>query len=132
MRLLISSLAALAALAIAAPSFAQEAPASSPPTAKTNAKSKPRTAAQCEALKTETSRTACLKRLHAQAPAKAPAPAKATPGKGKAKTAAQKKNEPAPARTDSSAEAPPAAPPSAPAPSQTGPIAIPPLPQKTI
>ena len=130
MRILIASLAALAAIAIAAPSFAQDIPATAPPA--TKSKGKPRTAAQCNALKTETSRAACLKRIHAQS-----APAKATPAKAaKTKTKSAKKGEPAPARSESSAEAPPAAmsaPTSAPPPlSSTGPIAVPPLPQKTI
>ncbi len=65
MRLLLASVAALAALAVAAPSYAQEDPAATPtPTPVT--KPKPGTAAYCNTLKTTTSKSACLKRVHAR------------------------------------------------------------------
>jgi len=124
MRLLLASVAALAAVTLAVPSFAQEAPATPTPAAKP----KPGTAAYCNTLKSATSKNACLKRVHAQAtPAKAPTTAAAT-SKSKAKkltppadTAAQLT---APASTHAATPAP------APAPAQT--ITVPPLPQKTI
>jgi hypothetical protein len=121
MRLLLTSVAALAAVTLAVPSFAQEVPATPTPAAKP----KPGTAAYCNTLKSATSKNACLKRVHAQAtPIKAPA----TTTKSKAKKLA------APADTSAQLSAPastPAATPApAPAPSQT--ITVPPLPQKTI
>ncbi len=122
MRLLLTSLAAVVAVAFAAPSFAQETPAA-PATPTPAAKPKPGTTAYCNTLKTPTSRSACLKRVHAQATPKAP-PAPPVP---KAKP---KKLEPAVAapKSDNSAQlAPPVAAPSSP---QT--ITVPPLPQKTI
>jgi hypothetical protein len=122
MRLLLASVAALAAVTLAVPSFAQEVPATPTPAAKP----KPGTAAYCNTLKSATSKNACLKRVHAQAtPAKAPMTAAATP-----KSKAKKLTPPA----DSSAQlTAPASTPAAtpgPAPSQT--ITVPPLPQKTI
>jgi hypothetical protein len=127
MRLLLASVAALAAVAFAAPSFAQEDPAAAPtPTPVT--KPKPGTAAYCSTLKTSTSKNTCLKRVHAQAtPKKAPTSAIASKSKPK------KLSPPA----DTSAQlTPPAAPAAAsPAPSSSAPtqsVAIPPLPQKTI
>jgi len=113
MRLLIASVAAFAAVAFAAPSFAQEATAPAPTP---SAKPKPGTSAYCNTLKSSTSKSSCLKRVHASA--KAPHKAKA------------KKVEPA--KTDTSAQytSPPATPAQAPSTSQT--VAIPPLPQKTI
>ena len=116
MRLMFASLTVLAAVAIAAPSHAQqEVPATPTPIAKP----KPGTAAYCNTLKSASSRSACLKRVHAQAPAKAPA-------KTKAKTL--KKGDPAPAKPGDSAElfstsATAAAPKI---------VIVPPLPQKTI
>ena len=122
MRLLLASVAALAAVTLAVPSFAQEVPATPTPAAKP----KPGTAAYCNTLKSATSKNACLKRVHAQAtPLKAPTTAAATP-KSKAKKLTP------PADTSAQLTAPastPAATPS-PAPSQT--ITVPPLPQKTI
>jgi hypothetical protein len=126
MRLLLASVAALAALAFAAPTYAQQEEPATPTPA---AKPKPGTAAYCNTLKTTTSKNACLKRVHAQASPKKPT---TTASKAKAKklhppsdTAAQL-NPPAapPAATPSPAPA------TAPAPSQT--VAVPPLPQKTI
>jgi len=121
MRLLLASVAALAAVTLAVPSFAQEVPATPTPAAKP----KPGTAAYCNTLKSATSKNACLKRVHAQAtPPKAPA---ATTTKSKAKKLAP------PADTSAQLTAPastPAATPAPPAPSQT--ITVPPLLQKTI
>ena len=122
MRLLFASVAALAAVTLAVPSFAQEIPTTPTPAAKP----KPGTAAYCNTLKSATSKNACLKRVHAQAtPIKAPTAAAATP-KSKAKKLTP------PADTSAQLTAPastPAATPS-PAPSQT--ITVPPRPQKTI
>jgi len=114
MRLLIASVAAFAAVAFAAPSFAQEAAA---PTPTPVAKPKPGTSAYCNTLKSSTSKSSCLKRVHASA--KAPH-----------KAAKAKKVDPA--KTDTSAQftSPPATPTQAPSTSQN--VAIPPLPQKTI
>lgn len=112
MRLLIASVAAFAAVAFAAPSFAQEAaPAPAPA-----AKPKPGTSAYCNTLKSAASKSSCLKRVHASA-------------KSTHKAKAKKVD---PAKTDTSAQiTPPAAPPAqASSTSQT--VAVPPLPQKTI
>lgn len=113
MRLLLASMAAFAAVAFAAPSFAQEAAAPAPTP---SAKPKPGTSAYCNTLKSSTSKSSCLKRV--QASAKAPHKAKA------------KKVDPT--KTDSSAQyTPPAATPAqTPSTSQT--VVVPPLPQKTI
>ena len=72
MRLLLASVAALAALTLAVPSFAQEAAPTPPPTPTPSVKPKPGTAAYCNTLKSATSKSACLKRVHAQATPKAP------------------------------------------------------------
>ena len=87
MRLLIASMAALAAVAFAAPSFAQtEEPATTPAPAPVPAtKAKPGTTAYCQTLKSSTSRSACMKKLHAQATPKA-APATTTTKKKTKKT----------------------------------------------
>ena len=63
MRLMLAAVAALAAVALAAPSFAQEAA----PTPTPSVKPKPGTTAYCNTLKSTTSKSACLKRVHAQA-----------------------------------------------------------------
>ena len=60
MRFMIACLAAVAAVAFAAPSFAQEA---APTTPTPIAKPKVGTTAYCNSLKTTSSKTACLKRL---------------------------------------------------------------------
>jgi hypothetical protein len=116
MRLLIASVAALAAVAFAAPSFAQETTAPAPAPA---AKPKPGTSAYCNTLKSSSSKSSCLKKVHANA--KAPSH----------KTKAKKVEPP---KTDTSAQytppPPSATPAQAPSTSQT--VAIPPLPQKTI
>ena len=121
MRLLIAGMAALAALAFAAPSFAQDevAPATPAPAPVPTAKPKPGTTAYCQTLKSSTSRSACMKKLHAQATPKA------TPTTTKKKT---KKTTTAATQPEVGQLAPPAP---APAPSG-GTVAVPPLPQKTI
>jgi hypothetical protein len=121
MRLLLALVAALAAVTLAVPSVAQEAPATPTPTPA--AKPKPGTAAYCNTLKSATSKNACLKRVHAQAtPAKAPA--------ATTKTKAKKLTPPADTSAQLAAPASTPAATPAPAPSQT--ITVPPLPQKTI
>jgi len=124
MRLLIASMAALAALAFAAPSFAQTEEPSAAPAPVPTTKPKPGTTAYCQTLKSSTSRSACMKKLHAQATPKA-APATTT----KKKT---KKTTPTASQPEVGQLSPPPAT-SAPAPAPTGgTVAVPPLPQKTI
>jgi hypothetical protein len=119
MRLLLASVAALAAVTLAAPSFAQEAPATPTPVAKP----KPGTAAYCNTLKSATSKNACLKRVHAQAtPTKAPA----------ATTKSKAKKLTPPADTSAQLTAPASTPAATPAPAPSQTITVPPLPQKTI
>jgi hypothetical protein len=121
MRLLLASVATLAAVAFAAPAFAQEtAPAATPTPI---AKPKPGTTAYCNTLKSTSSKSACLKRVHAQASTKAPA---ATTTHKKAK----KLDAPKPSDTSAQLTPPAASPSSAQTPPQT--INVPPLPQKTI
>ncbi len=71
MRLLIASMAAFAAVAFAAPSFAQTEEPSAAPAPVPTAKPKAGTAAYCQKLKSSSSRSACLKKVHAQATPKA-------------------------------------------------------------
>ena len=123
MRLLIASMAALAAVAFAAPSFAQtEDPTTAPaPAPVPTAKPKPGTTAYCQTLKTSTSRSGCMKKLHAQATPKA------APTTTKKKT---KKTTTAATQPEVGQLAPP---PAASSPAPTGgTVAVPPLPQKTI
>ena len=124
MRLLIASVAALVAVAFAAPSFAQdEAPAAAPvPTTKP----KPGTSAYCQTLKSSSSRSACLKKVSASTKA-APTVTKTAKAKTKKPTTTPTAT---PKQPDSAQLAPPAAPTSAPAPA--GSVAVPPLPSKTI
>jgi hypothetical protein len=126
MRILFASLVAMAAVAIAAPAFAQEA-APATPTPTTKSKAKPGTAAYCSTLKSDTSKAACLKRVHAQAtPAATP-----TTKPHKTKKGAAKPTDTAQLSPPTLANPVPATP--APAtPSQPQTIAVPPLPQKTI
>ena len=124
MRLLIASVAALAAVAFAAPSFAQDQDPSAAPVP--TAKPKPGTAAYCQSLKTSSSRSSCLKKLSAKSTPKAPATASAKKTK-KGKTAPSVE----PKQPDVGQLNMPAAPaPTAAAPA--GAVAVPPLPQKTI
>ena len=123
MRLLIASMAALAALAFAAPSFAQTEEPSAAPAPVPTTKPKPGTTAYCQTLKSSTSRSACMKKLHAQATPKA------APTTTKKKT---KKTTTAATQPEVGQLAPPSAA-SSPAPAPTGgTVAVPPLPQKTI
>ena len=127
MRLLIASVATLAAVALAAPVFAQDATPAAPttsaptPTPTTTTKHKPatNTAAYCNTLKSSTSKSACLKRVHAQ---------NATPKAGTTHKKAKKVDTTKAATSASAAPAP------TPAPAPSGPqtINVPPLPQKTI
>lgn len=125
MRLMIACAAAVAAVAFAAPSFAQEAT----PDAAPIAKPKVGTTAYCNTLKSTSAKTSCLKRVHASAakPA-ATKTAKATKAKKPATDATA-------APKNSSAQlTPPAAAPT-PTPvqqAQPSTIVVPPLPQKTI
>ena len=126
MRLLIASMAALAAVAFAAPSFAQtEEPATTPaPAPVPTTKAKPGTTAYCQTLKSSSSRSACMKKLHAQATPKA---APTTKKKTKKTTTASTQPE------VGQLAPPPAASSPAPAPAPTGgAVVVPPLPQKTI
>lgn len=119
MRLLLASVATLAAVALAAPAFAQDAtPAAPTPTPTITTKHKPatKTAAYCNTLKTAHSKSACLKRVHAQ---------NTTPKAGPHKKAKKVDT----TKVDTSASA---APPTTPAPSAPQTINVPPLPQKTI
>src|SRR5690348_8460784 len=96
MRLLLASLATLAAVALAAPAFAQDsAPATTP-----IAKPKPGTAAYCNTLKSATSKSSCLKRVHAQA---------ATPKSPSGATTHKKAKKPEAPKTDTSAQMTPPA-----------------------
>ena len=127
MRLLIAGVAALAAVAFAAPSSAQDEIAPTPgPTAPVPAtKAKPGTTAYCQTLKTSTSRSACMKKLHAQVTPKA-AP---TTTKKKTKKTTTTTSQPEVGQLSP----PPAASSPAPAAAPTGgTVAVPPLPQKTI
>lgn len=120
MRLLLASLAAVTAVAFAAPSFAQDTPSNPTPTPTTKpVKHKTHTANSCSSLKSASAKSACLKRVHAHATAK---PHK-TNRKVAAKSSASDHSMPA----DSMPAAQPAP---SPSPSQT--IAVPPLPQKTL
>jgi hypothetical protein len=120
MRLLLASVATLAAVAFAVPAFAQETAAAAKPT--TTAKPKHGTAAYCNTLKSSTSKSTCLKRVHASAKTK-------TKAKKAPVTHKKAKKLEAPKPTNTSAQAaPPAS--TAQTPPQT--IDVPPLPQKTI
>jgi hypothetical protein len=126
MRLLIASLAALAAVAFAAPSYAQTQDDSSPAQAPVpTAKPKPGTAAYCQSLKTSSSRSSCLKKVSASA--------KATTTKASATTAKKtKKTTTTPAAPKQPDVGQLSTPSAAPAPAPSGTVAVPPLPQKTI
>ncbi len=118
MRAVLASLAAVAAMAFATPSFAQADPAE-PPAAQ------PKTSgtAHCNKLKSADSKAACLKRV--QTAKVAPAPQPQTP---KARKAPHKPTPAAAApRPDSTAQAPATAMPPA-----NSTVNVPPLPQKTI
>ena len=115
MRLLIASMAALAAVAFAAPSFAQD---ETMPTPAPAAKPKAPTTASCNKIKSSSQRSACLKKVQvAKAPSKK----------------AKKTTTPAAPKSPEMGQLPPA---SSPAPTATapssGPVSVPPLPSKTI
>lgn len=114
MRLLIAGMAALAAVALASPSFAQD---EAQPTPTPTAKPKAGTAAYCNKMKSASQRNACLKNIKV---------AKAQPTKKAKKPAAT----PAPKSPDVGQLAPSTPAPAA-APS-SGSVAVPPLPSKTI
>ncbi len=114
MRLLIASMAALAAVAFAAPSFAQDETMPAP-TAKPKASP---SAASCNKIKSSSQRSACLKKVQV---------AKAQPAK---KTKKPSATPAAPKSPDVGQLNAPAAP-TATAPS-SGPVSVPPLPSKTI
>jgi hypothetical protein len=116
MRLLIASMAALAAVAFAAPSFAQD---ETMPTPAPTAKPKAPTTASCNKIKSSSQRSACLKKVQvAKAPSKKTKKTTTTPAAPKAPEMGQ--------LPPSSAPAPTAAAPS------SGPVSVPPLPSKTI
>jgi cytoskeletal protein RodZ len=122
MRLLIAGMAALAAVAFAAPSLAQQEDPPAAPAPVPTAKPKPGTAAYCQSLKSSSSRSSCMKKLHAQATPKAAPTTK--------KTRKSTTTPAAPKQPDVGQLAPPAST-AAPAPT-SGTVAVPPLPQKTI
>ena len=115
MRLLIASMAALAAVAFAAPSFAQDEASPSP---STTAKPKTVTAASCNKIKSSSQRSACLKKVQV-----AKAPAKKT--KKTTTPAAPKSPEMGQLQSPPAAATPSANP-------SSGPVSVPPLPSKTI
>ena len=116
MRLLIASMAALAAVAFAAPSFAQ---GETMPTPAPTAKPKAPTTASCNKIKSSSQRSACLKKVQvAKAPSKKTKKATTTPAAPKSPEMGQ--------LPPASAPAPAAAAPS------SGPVSVPPLPSKTI
>lgn len=124
LRTLFASVAAVVAVAIATPVFAQTEASPAPA-----AKPKQGTTAYCQTLKSASSRDACLKRVQANAASKKKAPAKTTAQKTKKKPVENPPAAMAPATTNPG-QVQAAAPPATPAPPQT--IVIPPLPQKTI
>jgi hypothetical protein len=117
MRLLFASLAAVTAVAFAAPSFAQDTPSSSPTPTPTTKPVKHRTSSTgCSALKGQSAREYCLKqRAHAHVTK----PHKASKKVAKAAPSA------VPGDTAPVTQ-------SAPSPSQSQSVAVPPLPQKTL
>ena len=128
MRIMIACVAAVAALAFAAPSFAQEAAPAAP-----IGKPKVGTTAYCNNLKTTSAKASCLKRVHASA-AK---PAVPTPTrKAKAKKPATDTLAAAPRETAAMrAPSPALSTPTTPTPvqqAQPSTIVVSPLPQKTI
>lgn len=115
MRLLIASMAALAAVAFAAPSFAQDETMPAP-TAKPKASP---SAASCNKIKSSSQRSACLKKVQV---------AKAQPAK---KTKKPTATPAAPKSPDVGQLNAPTSAPTAAAPS-SGQVSVPPLPSKTI
>ena len=126
MRLLIASMAALAAVAFAAPSYAQDEAAPVPAPVPTT-KAKPGTAAYCQSLKSASSRSSCLKKVSAKASPKVAGTTTAKKTK-KATTPAAAPKQPDVGQLST----PSGAPATMPAPASNGTVAVPPLPQKTI
>lgn len=133
MRLLIASMAALLAVAFAVPSNAQTQEDSSPaPGPVPTAKPKAGTTAYCQTLKTSSSRSACLKKVSAKAKTtKASGTTTAKKAKASGTTTAKKTKKTtttptAPKQPDVGQLAPSAAP------TPSGAVAVPPLPEKTI
>ena len=113
MRLLIASMAALAAVAFAAPSFAQDETMPAP-TAKPKAGP---SAASCNKIKSSSQRSACLKKVHvAKAPSKKTKKTTTTPAAPKSPEMGQLQSPPPAAAANPS----------------SGPVSVPPLPSKTI
>lgn len=129
MRLLIASMAALAAVAFAAPSFAQTPEEAAPAAAPVPAtKPKAGTAAYCQSLKSASSRSSCLKKVSAKAVPKGTATASK---KGKKTTPASAPKQPDVGQLSTPNGAPATMPAQAPS-SSAGTVVVPPLPQKTI
>lgn len=123
MRLFMAGFAAVVALGLAVPSFAQQDDQAAPTAPVPATKPAKGTTAYCQSLKSSSQRSSCLKKLQAQAQPKNTTTAKKTKKKPAATPA------PPAAPGDSAAYSPPPAVPPAP---QGGPVAVPPLPQKTI
>ena len=119
MRLLFASLAAVTAVAFAAPSFAQDTPSSTPAPTPITKPAKHRTSSTgCSALKGQSAKEYCLKqRAHAHVTK----PHKAS------KKVASSKSAPSAVPGDTAPVTQ-----SAPSPSQSQSVAVPPLPQKTL
>jgi len=118
MRLLFASLAAVTAVAFAAPSFAQDTPSSTPAPTPITKPAKHRTSSTgCSALKGQSAKEYCLKQQRAHA--HVTKPHKASKKVAKAAPSA------VPGDTAPVTQ-------SAPSPSQSQSVAVPPLPQKTL
>jgi hypothetical protein len=129
MRLLLACAAAVAAVTFAAPSFAQDA---TPIETQTPAaKPKAGTSAYCNTLKSTSSKTSCLKRVHASAakPVVTASAKKKAKGKKAPTDAMSAPKETAAQLTPPASAAPSSAPIQQAQPSS---VAVPPLPQKTI
>ena len=112
MRLLIASMAALAAVAFAAPSFAQDETMPTP-----TAKPKAPTTASCNKIKSSSQRSACLKKVQvAKAPSKKTKKTTTPPAAPKSPEMGQLQSPPPAAAANPS----------------SGPVSVPPLPSKTI
>jgi hypothetical protein len=119
MRLLFASLAAVTAVAFAAPSFAQDTPSSTPAPTPITKPAKHRTSSTgCSALKGQSAKEYCLKQQRAHAHVTKP---------HKASKKVASKSAPATVPGDTAPVTQ-----SAPSPSQSQSVAVPPLPQKTL
>lgn len=117
MRLLFASLAAVTAVAFAAPSFAQDTPSSSPTPTPITKPVKHRVGG-CSTLKGQSAREYCLKQQRSHAHA-------TKPHKTTKKVASKSAPSAVPGDTAPVTQ-------SAPSPSQSQSVAVPPLPQKTL